>query len=76
MAKFPPRAGIMHSLAGIENGPLRAGEHGGRALYLRRIRTEARRLHRFIVERLRHLLVPHIGRNLDDDGTASPVAQA
>src|SRR6516165_4492851 len=76
LAEFAPRTRIMHSLPGINNEPLRAGQHGGRSLYLSRIRTKACGLYRFIIERLRYLLVPHVSWNLDYHRTASSVAQA
>src|SRR5262249_20755969 len=76
VAEFIPRAGIMHSLSGINYRPLRTSQHGRRPLDFGRIWTEAAGLCRLIVERLRHLFVPYIGRNLDHDRATAPVAQA
>src|SRR5215469_5024380 len=76
VAEFIPRARVMHSLSGINYRPLRTSQYGRRSFDFGRIWTEATGVCRLIVERLRHLFVPYIGRNLDYDRAASPVAQA
>lgn len=65
----------MHALAGIEHRPFCIHEQGGCLLHMDRVGAVARAQHRRVVQRLRHLFVPHVRGNLDDDRPAAPVLQ-
>ena len=63
----------VHARAGVDHRPLRRRQRIRRARDIRRIRPVARGDDRCVVQRLRHLLVPHVGRDLDQHGTAATV---
>ncbi len=65
----------MHALAGIDHRTLGVDEQGGRLLHMHGIRAVAGAQNRRVVQGFRHLLVPHVGGNLDDDGSAAAVLQ-
>lgn len=65
----------MHALAGIDHRPLRIDEQAGGLLHMHGVGAVARAQHRRVVQRLRHLLVPHVRGNLDDHGAAAAVLQ-
>ena len=70
-----PRLGVMHALAGIDHRPLGADQQRRRFLHMHGIGAVARAQHRRVVQRLRHLLVPHVGRDFDDHRSAAAVLQ-
>ena len=65
----------MHAGACVNHGPLRFRQHGRGAFQINRIGTIARGRNRVIGQRFRHFLIPHIGRDFDQHGTATAVAQ-
>ena len=69
-----PGARPMHAGAGVNHGALRFCQHGRSAFQINRIRAITRGRHRVIGQRFRHFLIPHIGRDFDQHGTASAIA--
>ena len=65
----------MHALAGIDHRPLGADQQRGGFLDMHGIGAVAGAQHRRVVQRLRHLLVPHVGGDFDDHRTAAAVLQ-
>lgn len=65
----------MHATAGIDRRALGVDEQVGRLLHMNGIRAVAGAQHRRVVQRLRHLLVPHVRRDLDDHRAAAAVLQ-
>ena len=65
----------MHALTGIDHRPLGADQHRGGLLHMHGIGAVTGAQHRRVVQRLRHVLVPHVGRDFDDDRPAAAVLQ-
>ena len=65
----------MHALAGIDHRALRRDEQGGCLLHMDGIGAVAGAQHRRVVQRFRHFLVPHVGRDFDDHRPAAAVLQ-
>ncbi len=65
----------MHALAGIDHGTFGAGQQRRRFLHMHGVGAIAGAQHRRVIQRLRHFLVPHIGRDFHDDRPAAAVFQ-
>ena len=65
----------MHALAGIDHRTLGIDEQGCGFLDMHGIGAIAGAQHRRIVQRLRHFLVPHVGRDFHDHRSAAAVLQ-
>ncbi|MEY9359702.1 hypothetical protein ABH994_002423 [Bradyrhizobium yuanmingense] len=65
----------MHALAGIDHRPFCVHQQAGGFLDVNGVGAVAGAQHRRVVQRLRHLLVPHVRGDLDDDGPAAAVLQ-
>jgi len=63
----------MHAGAGIDHRPLRRRDRIRRTAHIRRVGAVACRDDGRIDQRLRHLVIPHVGRDLDQHGTAAAV---
>jgi len=74
--KLRPGLRVVHALAGIDHRTLGMDEQGGRFLDVHGVCAVAGAQHRRVIQRLRHFLVPHVGWNFDDDGSAAAVLPA
>ena len=70
-----PGLRVMHALAGIDHRPLGVDQQRGCFLHMHGVGAVAGAQHRRVVQRLRHFLVPHVGRDFDDHGSAAAVLQ-
>jgi hypothetical protein len=70
-----PCLGVMDALAGINHRTLGVDEQCGRLLDMGGVGAIAGAQDRRVVQRFRHLLVPHVGGDLDDDRAAAAVLQ-
>ncbi len=70
-----PCLGVMHALAGIDHRPLGADQQRRRFVHMRGIGPVAGAQHRRVIQGFRHVLVPHVGWNLDDNRAAAAVFQ-
>ena len=65
----------MHALAGIDHRPFGADQQRCGFLHMHGVGAVAGAQHRRVVQRLRHFLVPHVGRDFDDHRPAAAVLQ-
>lgn len=70
-----PGLRVVHALAGIDHRPLRIDEEACGFPHMHGIGAVAGAQHRGVVEGLRHVLIPHVRGDLDDDRTATAVLQ-
>ena len=71
-----PGARVVHALAGVDHRPPGAGEAPGEGADRIGIGGDARQGRGLIGERLRHLLVEHVDRHLDQHRSAAAALQA
>ena len=65
----------MHALAGIDHRPLGPDQHRRGLLHMHGVGAVAGTQYRCVIQRLRYLFVPHVGRNFDQHGAAAAVLQ-
>ena len=70
-----PRLGVVHALAGVDHRTLGVDQELCGFLDMRGIGAIPRAQHRRVVQGLGDFLVPHVGRDLDDDRAAATVLQ-